>query len=203
MLGLGNPGAEYEHTRHNAGFWAVDAFAEYYGFSSFATKFKGLLAEGKIAGEKTYLFKPQTYMNLSGTAAHQLAQFYKIPLSEIFVFYDELDVLPGKIRVKTGGGDGGHNGIKSLDEHLGLDYTRIRIGIGHPGEKHLVHSYVLGKPMAEDRTAVDSVIKAMAKHLPALKKSKETFTTNVALELTPPKPKQEKIIQEKEEQHGV
>ncbi len=122
LVGLGNPGDKYEYNRHNIGFLAVDAIADTFGFPAYKKKYQGLMAEGNIEGEKVILLKPQTYMNNSGQSVGEAAKFYKVPLDRIAVFHDELDLVPCKMRVKKGGGSGGHNGIKSIDEHLGADY---------------------------------------------------------------------------------
>ena len=142
IVGLGNPGKEYANTRHNAGFMAADALADAYGFGVFKEKFDGLIAEGKISGEKVYILKPQTYMNLSGNAVVKAAQFYKIPPQNIVVIHDDMDLPLGKMKAKQGGGAGGHNGLKSIDAAITPNYNRIRIGVGHPagrGEEVVNH----------------------------------------------------------------
>lgn len=131
VVGLGNPGKEYVNTRHNVGFMAADALAKEYGFDSFREKFDGLIAEGKIGGEKVYLLKPLTYMNLSGNSVVKAANFYKILPQNVIVIHDDMDLPIGKIKAKIGGGSGGHNGIKSVDAAISANYNRIRIGIGH------------------------------------------------------------------------
>ncbi len=144
LVGLGNPGDRYEYNRHNIGFLAIDAIADTYGFPAYKKKFQGLIAEGSIGGEKVILLKPQTYMNNSGQSVGEVAKFYKIPLDRIAVFHDELDLAAAKIRTKKGGGNAGHNGLRSMDSHLNSnDYWRIRLGIGHPGDKERVHGHVL------------------------------------------------------------
>lgn len=147
IVGLGNPGIEYANTRHNVGFMTADAIAEKYDFSPFKSKFDGLIAEGKIAGEKGFILKPQTYMNLSGNSVVKAALFYKILPEDIIVIHDDLDLIVGQVRTKLGGGAGGHNGIKSIDSHITPNYNRIRIGIGYPNEKkdEKVVAHVLGK----------------------------------------------------------
>lgn len=153
IVGLGNPGIEYVGTRHNAGFMAADALAQAYNFGVFRDKFDGLLAEGKIGGEKVYLLKPQTYMNLSGNAVVKAAHFYKILPENIIVIHDDMDLPAGKIKAKLGGGAGGHNGLKSIDAAITPNYNRIRIGVGHPqGSGEAVVNHVLsrfGKAEAE------------------------------------------------------
>ncbi len=143
IVGLGNPGAEYECTRHNVGFMAVDEIAHKYGFSAFKAKFDGLAAEGKIEGEKVLLLKPQTFMNLSGNSAVKAAHFYKILPENIIVIHDDIDLALGQIRAKIGGGTGGHNGLKSLDAHISPNYNRIRIGVGKNGDavSHVLSSF--------------------------------------------------------------
>ncbi|HRY03209.1 MAG TPA: aminoacyl-tRNA hydrolase, partial [Beijerinckiaceae bacterium] len=143
FVGLGNPGRQYARNRHNIGFMAIEQIARAHNFAPFRARFQGRVSEGQIGGEKVILLEPETYMNESGRAVGEAARFYKIGLDGIAVFHDELDLAPGKCRVKIGGGAAGHNGLRSIDAHLGKDYRRIRLGIGHPGDKNLVHSYVL------------------------------------------------------------
>ncbi|MBL6432319.1 MAG: aminoacyl-tRNA hydrolase [Alphaproteobacteria bacterium] len=145
IVGLGNPGAKYARNRHNIGFMAVDAIHERQStFAPWRSRFKAEVSEGTLDGEKVLLMKPQTYMNESGRAVGEAARFFKLSPADVVVLYDELDLAPGKVRVKTGGGSGGHNGIKSIDAHLGKDYVRVRMGIGHPGHKDRVTAHVLG-----------------------------------------------------------
>lgn len=144
IVGLGNPGDKYRNNRHNIGFLAVDAIARRHGFPSFREKFQGLIAEGTIDGERVLLLKPQTYMNSSGDSVQQVVKFYKLAPSDVTVLYDEIDLAPGKVRVKVGGGTGGHNGIRSIDPQIGTNYRRVRLGVGHPGNKDLVMPHVLG-----------------------------------------------------------
>ena len=143
FVGLGNPGARHAGNRHNIGFMAVDAIAKRHGFPPWRRRFQGVATEGTLGSERVLLLLPGTFMNESGRAVEEAAHFYKIGLDDIVVFHDELDLPPGKLRVKTGGGVAGHNGLRSISAHLGNDYRRARIGIGHPGVKELVHSYVL------------------------------------------------------------
>ncbi|HEY1299758.1 MAG TPA: aminoacyl-tRNA hydrolase, partial [Stellaceae bacterium] len=143
LVGLGNPGARYARNRHNIGFLALDAIARRYRLPDFRNRFKGELTEGPIGGDKRLLLKPQTFMNDSGDSVLAAASFYKIPPAEIVVIHDEIDLQPGKLRVKRGGGNAGHNGLRSIDARLGPDYWRVRIGVGHPGVKELVQPYVL------------------------------------------------------------
>ncbi len=166
LAGLGNPGSEYARTRHNAGAMAVDEIVRRYCFSSYREKFKGLLAEGEIARERVLVLKPQTYMNLSGEALQAALSFYKIPLQRVFVFHDDMDLKPWQVKVKTGGGSGGHNGLKSIDAHVGSDYARVRIGIGKPALKEQVVSFVLS---SFDKPEIwRSFFEELADHVPAL-----------------------------------
>lgn len=188
FVGLGNPGDKYQHNRHNIGFMAVDEFVRRHNFSGWAKKFQGLVCEGSLDGEKVLLLKPQTYMNLSGQSVRAAADFYKIPTDNIVVFHDELDLLSGKIRTKKGGGSGGHNGIKSIDEHLGPDYWRVRMGVGHPGEKDLVTHHVLGDFAKADKVWLEKLLDAMAENAGLLVQEKmELFMTKAAQALQPPK----------------
>jgi len=159
IVGLGNPGAEYEYTRHNAGFWFVDLLAEA-GRADFRveSKFQGVTARVRIGGSDLLLLKPATFMNRSGQAAQALAAFYKFTPEQILVAHDELDLPAGTARLKLGGGHGGHNGLRSLHQHLGENYARLRIGIGHPGNKDLVHDYVLGRPSQPDLRAIEDAL---------------------------------------------
>lgn len=178
LAGLGNPGAQYQNHRHNVGFMAADAIARRHSFSPWTKKFHGLIAEGTLGGEKILLIKPQTFMNLSGQAVGEAMRFYKLTPADVVVLYDELDLAPGKVRVKVGGGAGGHNGIRSLDQHIGNPYKRVRIGIGHPGVKELVHSYVLGDFAKADRDWLEPLIDAIGEHAPLLAKGDDNGFMN-------------------------
>jgi PTH1 family peptidyl-tRNA hydrolase len=184
IAGLGNPGPKHAGNRHNIGFMAADAIARRHSFSPWSKKFQGLLAEGSLAGEKVFLLKPQTFMNLSGQSVGEAMRFYKLDPSNLIVFYDELDLAPGKVRVKTGGGSGGHNGIRSIDQHIGTEYRRVRIGIGHPGAKPMVHGYVLGDFAKGDgewlRTLLDSIAENAAL---LVKDDGSSFMNRVTLDL--------------------
>lgn len=160
IVGLGNPGREYEDTRHNVGFWWVDELARAHKLNFNAeTKFHGLTARGNLHGHELWLLKPQTFMNISGRAVGALAQFYKILPAEILVVHDELDLPPGSAKLKTGGGHGGHNGLKDIIAHLGSkDFWRLRIGIGHPGERAEVSNFVLNNPRREERELIDTAM---------------------------------------------
>ncbi len=162
IAGLGNPGSQYAQNRHNIGFMAADEIHRRHNFSPWTKKFQALIADGTINGEKVILIKPQTFMNLSGQAIGEAMRFYKLGFGDLTVIYDELDLASGKVRVKTGGGSGGHNGIKSIDAHIGKDYRRIRIGIDHPGAKELVTHHVLGNFAKSDSEWLGPVLDAIA-----------------------------------------
>ncbi|WP_449395116.1 aminoacyl-tRNA hydrolase [Devosia riboflavina] len=163
LVGLGNPGGQYEGNRHNIGFMAVDAIARANGISGWKSKNSGLIAEGSIGPERVLLLKPQTFMNKSGDSVQKVASFYKIEPADIVVFYDELDLAPGKVRVKVGGGNGGHNGLRSIDPQIGLDYKRVRLGIGHPGKEFVTH-HVLGDFAKADKTWLDPLLDDIGRH---------------------------------------
>lgn len=163
FVGLGNPGAQYERNRHNVGFMAVDLIASEHGFGPWKRRFQGFTADGTIGGERVLLLKPDTYMNESGRAVGEAARFLKIPVGDIVVLYDEIDLAPGKLKVKTGGGNAGHNGLRSISAHLGNDYVRVRIGVGHPGRKDLVAHYVLHDFAKADREWLDPLLDAIAR----------------------------------------
>ena len=188
VVGLGNPGLRYAKNRHNVGFVAIDAIARRYGFPAFRDRFKGELSEGVIGGARRLLLKPQTFMNASGEAALAAASFYKIPPDEIVVIHDEIDLRPGKLRVKRGGGSAGHNGLRSIDALLGADYWRVRIGVGHPGVKQLVQPYVLQNFTAEEISEwAGPLIDAVAETIPLLLAGDAAaFMSEVARRCTPP-----------------
>jgi peptidyl-tRNA hydrolase, PTH1 family len=182
IAGLGNPGPKYENNRHNVGFMAADAIARRHSFSPWTRKFQGLIAEGSLGGERVLLIKPQTFMNLSGQAVGEAMRFYKLAAQDLIVLYDELDLAPGKVRVKTGGGAGGHNGIRSLDAHCGKEYRRVRIGVGHPGVKELVHGHVLGDFAKADREWLEPLLDAIADAAPMLSRGDDNgFMNRVSL----------------------
>jgi len=185
LVGLGNPGPEHAGQRHNVGFMAADAIVRRHGFSPWRKKFQGDVAEGTIGGVKVVVLKPATYMNLSGQSAAAAAQFYKIDLQGVIAIHDELDLKFGKLRVKRGGGAAGHNGLRSLDQHLGQDYLRLRMGIDHPGEKHLVTNYVLGNFAKSERAFVETWCDAIADALPILVKGDEAGFMNKVHLLAP------------------
>lgn len=190
IVGLGNPGAEYADTRHNVGFMAADYIAEHYNFSSFKSKFDGLIADGNIENEKVLILKPQTYMNLSGNSVLKAAAFYKILPENIIVIHDDMDLKPGQLKAKIGGGAGGHNGLKSIDSHLGANYYRIRIGVGHPngcGEE--VVNHVLSCFSKADRELLSQNIKAISETIGILmSKGLNAYTNQLGqkLKTTPP-----------------
>lgn len=161
LVGLGNPGDEHARNRHNIGFMVIDEVASQYGFSSFRSKFQGHLSEGRIGGEKVALLKPQTYMNDSGQSIKAAAKFFKVVPDRILIFHDELDLAPGKIRIKKGGGVAGHNGLRSAKNHLGTaDFWRARMGIGHPGDKNRVSGYVLKDFSKVEQLWVETLVRA-------------------------------------------
>jgi PTH1 family peptidyl-tRNA hydrolase len=162
FVGLGNPGAKYAHNRHNIGFMAVDEIARRHGFAPWRRRFQGETAEGTLDRERVVLLRPSTFMNESGRAVQEAANFFKLAAGEIIVFQDELELPAGKVRVKLGGGIAGHNGLRSISSHIGNDYRRVRLGIGHPGVKELVHGYVLSDFAKDERPWVVALCKAIA-----------------------------------------
>src|SRR5918992_179619 len=162
FVGLGNPGAKYARNRHNVGFMAVERIADRRGCGPWRRRFQGETAEGTIAGERVLILKPGTYMNESGRAVGEAARFLKIAEADIVVFYDEIDLAPGTLKVKTGGGNAGHNGLRSLSAHIGNDYVRVRIGVGHPGHKDLVVPYVLHDFAKADQDWLEPLLDAIA-----------------------------------------
>ncbi len=184
LVGLGNPGPEHALNRHNVGFMALDTIAESYSFSDPKRKGNCLLREGQIDDEKVFAVKPLSFMNRSGLVVAEIAKFYKVPPEKIIVIHDDLDIPPGKVRVKQGGGAGGHNGLKSLDLHIGQNYWRLRIGIGHPGAKNLVSGYVLRNFPLEERDGLVNVLQSIAHEIPNLIKFDcETFMNKITLRL--------------------
>jgi peptidyl-tRNA hydrolase, PTH1 family len=197
FAGLGNPGAKYAGNRHNIGFMAVDEIVRRHRFSSWRKKFQSDMAEGEIGGERVLVLKPQTFMNESGRAVGEAARFHHIPLERIYVFYDELDLEAGKMRVKTGGGAAGHNGIRSISAHLGPDYKRVRLGIGHPGEKHLVQPHVLGDFAKSDREWLATMLESVADNADLLVEGlDEKYQSKVHLALHPPRPNAPRKVEE-------
>lgn len=189
LVGLGNPGEKYARHRHNVGFMAADAIAGANGFGPERRKFNALVREGFLEGpggrEKALIVKPQTYMNESGRSVGEAARFYKLSPEDVVVFYDELDLAPGKLRMKVGGGAAGHNGIRSIDAHLGNGFRRGRIGIGHPGDKSKVTGHVLGDFSKADQDWLQPLLNAMGAAAPFLATDDQRFATDVAQRLTP------------------
>ncbi len=184
FVGLGNPGQKYENNRHNIGFMAVDEIVRRHSFSGWSKKFQAELSTGTLNGEKVIALKPQTFMNLSGSAVQAAMAFYKIAPANVVVFYDELDLPPAKSRAKKGGGSGGHNGIKSIDQNIGQDYWRVRLGIGHPGHKDKVHGYVLGNYHKSEMDALADMLGAIGAEAEWLAKNDDArFMNEVALRL--------------------
>ena len=188
IVGLGNPGAEYASHRHNIGFMALDRIADAHRLPLWRKKFSAYITEGDVGLERVLLLKPQTYMNDSGRSVQEAAHFHKVDLGDIVVLHDELDLAPAKLRVKIGGGNAGHNGLRSISAHLGNEYVRVRLGIGHPGAKELVHNWVLGNFAKSDAGWLDDMLGAIAKAAPRLADGNfERFQTDVALALLPDK----------------
>jgi peptidyl-tRNA hydrolase, PTH1 family len=184
LVGLGNPGTRYAGNRHNIGFMAVEAIARHHGFPPWRRRFQGVAAEGALGGERVLLLLPWTYMNDSGRAVAEAAHFYRIGTGDIVVFHDEIDLPPGKVRVKTGGGAAGHNGLRSISSHVGNDYRRVRIGVGHPGIKDLVHPYVLSDFGKAERPWVEALCEIIAENVGLLAKGDDaSFQNKVHLAL--------------------
>src|SRR4029079_1430456 len=168
FVGLGNPGAEYAFNRHNVGFMAADTIADTHRVPAWRKRFQGLAAEGRLGREQVLLLKPQTFMNESGRSVGEALHFYKLDLASVLGFHDELDLVPGKVRVKTGGGVAGHNGLRSITAHIGNDYVRVRIGIGHPGSKEVVVHHVLNNFLKADRDWLETLLGTIAEAAPDL-----------------------------------
>lgn len=193
LVGLGNPGDKYRNNRHNIGFLAVDAIARRHNFPAFREKFQGLISEGAIDGEKVLLLKPQTYMNSSGDSVQKVTTFYKLGPADVSVLYDEIDLAPGKTRVKVGGGNGGHNGLRSIDPQIGLGYRRVRLGVGHPGHKDLVMPHVLGDfSKAEQQAWLIPLLDAIADNADMLVRGEDSQLLNKIALATGGKPEAEK-----------
>ena len=184
IVGLGNPGSAYAGNRHNIGFMAVDAIAKRHGIGPWRRRFQGVSAEGPLSGERVLLLLPGTFMNDSGRAVAEAVNFYKLGLPDIVVVHDEIDLEPGKVRVKTGGGSAGHNGLRSISSHVGNDYRRVRIGVGHPGVKDLVHDYVLSDFAKSERDWVETLCGLIADNAGLLAKGEDaSFQNKVHLAL--------------------
>jgi PTH1 family peptidyl-tRNA hydrolase len=181
FVGLGNPGDTYQANRHNIGFLAVERIAAAHGFGPWRKKFQGYVSEGTLGGEKVVLLKPETYMNESGRAVGEAMRFLKIEAGDAYVFHDELDLVPGKVKVKVGGGNAGHNGLRSISAHIGNDYPRVRLGIGHPGSKDAVVHYVLGDFAKSERAWLNDLLDAVADAAPHLARGDDSrFLSEVA-----------------------
>ena len=178
LVGLGNPGARYVGNRHNIGFVAVQEIAKRHGIGPWRRRFQGVACEGPLGGERTLLLLPGTYMNESGRAVAEAVHFYKLLPADVIVFHDEIDLPPGKVRVKVGGGVAGHNGLRSISEHIGNDYRRVRIGVGHPGNKDLVQHYVLSDFAKSDRGWVEALIGILADDAGLLAQGKDASFQN-------------------------
>lgn len=188
FVGLGNPGAKYAQNRHNIGFMAVDRIAADHGFGPWRSKFQGQVSEGQLDGEKTILLKPDTFMNRSGQSVQEAVRFYKLDLPDVVVFHDEIDLAPGKLRVKLGGGHAGHNGLRSLHAHIGDGYRRVRMGVGHPGHKDAVPVYVLKDFPKADHAWLDDMLRGISDGAADLAKGDAgRFQNAVALRLNPPR----------------
>lgn len=182
LVGLGNPGERYVGNRHNVGFMALQAIAKRHGIAPWRRRFQGVAVEGDLGGVKVLLLLPGTFMNESGRAVAEATNFYKFGAGETVVFHDELDLPPAKLRVKTGGGNAGHNGLRSITAHIGNDYRRVRIGIGHPGDKDLVHRYVLQDFAKAEQPWVDAMCDAIADNIaPLVRGENESFQNKVHL----------------------
>ena len=186
FVGLGNPGDTYARNRHNIGFMALDRIVARASFPAWRRRFQGLVSEGDLGGSRVMLLKPQTYMNDSGRAVGEAVRFHKMDVTDIVVFHDELDLAPGKIKVKSGGGNAGHNGLRSITDHCGNDYARVRLGIGHPGAKELVHGYVLHDFARADAQWLDTLLDAVTDAAPHLAGGDQArFLSEVALRTAP------------------
>ncbi len=178
FVGLGNPGSKHQRNRHNIGFMAIDTIARRHGFAPWRRRFQGETAEGTLDGERVVLLKPTTYMNESGRAVGEAANFFKLGVDAITVFHDELELPPAKVRVKVGGGIAGHNGLRSISAHVGNEYRRVRLGIGHPGIKELVHGHVLSDFAKSDQPWVEALCDAIADNADLLAKDRDSSFQN-------------------------
>ena len=192
VVGLGNPGPKYEGNRHNVGFMAVDEIVRRHSFSAWRSRFQGLTADGEIGGEKLLILKPATYMNESGRAVGEALRFFKLDPKDVIVLYDELDLPPTKVRVKKGGGNGGHNGLRSIDAHIGTDYWRVRIGIGHPGDKSKVTGHVLGDFAKQEWPDFERLIEDISDRVDLLIAGRESDFMSKLSSGKQPAPKNEK-----------
>ena len=188
FVGLGNPGSKYARNRHNIGFMALERIAEDHGFGPWKSKFQAEIAEGRLGGQKVLLVKPQTFMNRSGQSVGEAMRFYKLDSTDVTVFHDELDLAPGKVRVKAGGGHAGHNGLRSIHDHISPAYDRVRLGIGHPGRKEMVSPYVLSDFAKADADWLDDVLRGVSDGATYLADDESgKFMNAVALRTAPPR----------------
>lgn len=188
FVGLGNPGAKYARNRHNIGFMAVERIAEDHGFGPWRAKFQGQLSEGRLGTEKVALLKPETFMNLSGQSVSEATRFFKLEPADVTVFHDEIDLAPGRLKVKAGGGHAGHNGLRSIHAHIGEAYQRIRMGVGHPGRKEAVAGYVLHDFAKADEAWLDDMLRGISDGAAALAQGDAAkFQNAVALRTNPPR----------------
>ena len=186
FVGLGNPGPKYAGNRHNIGFMALDRIAEDHGFAPWRGKFQGSMTEGRLGREKVLLLKPETFMNLSGQSVGEAIRFYKLSPADVTVFHDELDLAPGKVRLKQGGGHAGHNGLRSIHQHVGADYARVRLGIGHPGHKDAVSGYVLRDFAKAEQDWLDDLMRGISDGAPHLADGDGAkFSNAIGLRMTP------------------
>ena len=193
LVGLGNPGPKYEKNRHNIGFMAVDEIVRRHSFASYRARFQALVSEGTLGGGKVLAMKPTTFMNESGRAVGEAMRYYKLTPDDVLVIHDEIDLAAGKIRIKKDGGLAGHNGLRSIDAHIGKDFHRLRVGVGHPGDKDRVHGHVLGDFSKAELPMFEKIVDAMADCAGALgERAFDVFMTKVSLILKPPRPKPEK-----------
>ncbi|WP_298362385.1 aminoacyl-tRNA hydrolase [uncultured Litoreibacter sp.] len=188
FAGLGNPGAKYAGNRHNIGFMALDRIADDHGFTPWKSKFQGQISEGRLGSEKVVLLKPTTFMNLSGQSVGEAMRFYKLDSTDITVFHDEIDLAPAKLRCKAGGGHAGHNGLRSIHQHIGPHYDRVRMGVGHPGHKDKVPGYVLRDFAKADQNWLDDVLRGVSDGAPHLADGDTgRFLNAVSLRVAPPR----------------
>lgn len=194
FVGLGNAGRDYAKHRHNVGFMAIDKIADHHNFGSWKDRFQGEVSDGRLEGERILLLKPQTYMNESGRSVASAARYLKIAPEDVIVFYDEIDLAAGKLKVKVGGGNAGHNGLRSITQHFGNDYQRIRIGVGHPGNKEQVANYVLSNFAKTDLVWLEPMLEEIAKAAPLLANDQsDRFMSNVVRALQPETPKKRSV----------
>ncbi|WP_300513327.1 aminoacyl-tRNA hydrolase [Aliiroseovarius sp.] len=190
FVGLGNPGPKYAGNRHNIGFMALDRIAEDHGFAPWRGKFQGAMAEGRLGRGKVLLLKPETFMNLSGQSVGEAMRFYKLTPADVIVFHDELDLAPGKVRLKQGGGHAGHNGLRSIHQHIGAEYARVRLGIGHPGHKDAVSGYVLRDFAKAEQVWLDDLMRGISDGAPYLADGDGAkFSNAIGLRMNPPREK--------------